>query len=462
MAMHGLPVAAPSAGVWITPAASRAPSAAGSSRSKATTRRSTSMPRLESRKIERPKMPSKMGTMPLGGQQPRSPKLTQKYASTIFEDPSYGSYRITSVQPPPELKRMDWATAGEFFKGFAHTNGKVDKREFYRMLSSITRTSAPIDRDSCDRVFEAVNVGRSGLISSEEFLGWIFATCTDFECIRLLKERLRQIGRKGMQVYFNRIDMHTPGLLDRNDFHAFILRECPGANGSMSRQDCDEVFTYVDADKSGSIDLQQFVDWVYPEHATKFRCPSSPGLGAQSVRSFLGSRSPESTPPTSPTSPGLTRSWSSGGLTSLAGSASPSSRSLDGCPEDFGGRAVPTLSQKEKVVIEFDVSPELAQIGRLVKAYLPLQLRAVVQPRVNVIGGVKGCDRCTVWIGRGITLWDQKKMQQFVEDHFQTQDTAKEWVKNDLTQKLPLLLGVAEKEKEIAQQEVANKYQICR
>lgn len=414
------------------------------------------MPRLESKKIERPKMPGRMGSMSPGGQQPRSPKHAQQYACAIFEDPNFGSFRIASLQPPAELKNMDWLTAGEFYKGFAHTHGKVDKREFYRMMSSITRTSAPIDRDSCDRLFQAVNVGQSGLISNEEFLGWIFATCTEFDCISRLKERLRQIGRKGMQAYFSHIDTETPGLLDRSDFQLFILRECPDANGIMSRQDCDEVFTYVDTDKSGSIDLQQFTHWVYPEHATKSRRPSDPGLRAQNIRSFLGSRSPPSSPPTSPTSPGLTRSWSSGGLTLQTGSASP------GSEEEFRGPAVPTLTPKDKVVIEFDVSHELNQIGRLVKAYLPLQLRAAIQPRVNIIGGITGCDRCIVWVGRGITLWDQKRMQHIAEDHFTSQDSAKEWVKTELAQKLPLLLGVAEKEKEIAQQEVAKKYHICR
>lgn len=402
-------------------------------------------------------MPSRMG---LGGHEPRSPKHAKQYPCDIFDDPTYGSYRIESMQAPAELKSMNWATAGEFYKGFAHTHGKVDKREFYRMMSTITRTLAPIDRNSCDTLFQAVNVGQSGLISEEEFLSWIFATCTDFDCISQLKERLRQIGRKGMQAYFNSIQMHTPGSLDRNDFHAYILRECHGSQGAtLSRRDCDEVFTYVDTDKSGSIDLQQFLDWVYPEQAIKFQPPSSPGLRARGARSFLGI-SPQNSAPTSPTSPGLTRSWSSSALSSQTGSASPGPGSLDSLPEE---RSVPTLAGlKDKVVIEFDVSPELNQLGRLIKAFLPLQLRAVVQPRVNVIEGIKGCDRCIIWIGRGIVLWDQKRMQHLAEDHFQSMETAKTWVKNELTQKLPLLLGVAEKEKVIAQQEVLKKYPVCR
>lgn len=409
--------------------------------------------------------------MSLGGQEPRSPKHAKQFSCAIFEDPTYGSYRIDSMQPPAELKSMDWATAGEFYKGFAHTHGRLDKREFYRLMSSITRTLAPIDRNSCDRVFEAVNVDQSGLISEAEFLGWIFATCSDFDCISELKERLRQIGRKGMQAYFHNIHMHTPGLLDRNDFHAFVLRECRGfQGGTLSRRDCDEIFTYVDTDKSGSIDLEKFIDWVYPEQATIFQppspsSPSSPGLRAQNARSFLG-RSAQNSAPTSPTSPGMTRAWSSPSLSSQA--VSPSSGPLSRVdslsqPEQ---RTVPTLAPlKDKVVLEFDVGPELnlpIPFGKLIKAYLPLQVRAQIQPRVNIMEGIRGCDRCIIWIGRGIVLWDQKRMQHLVEDHYQSQETVKRWVTSELSEKLPLLLGVAEKEKEIARQEVLKKYPGCR
>eukprot|EP00440_Ansanella_granifera_P060561 gb/GFBE01065639.1/.p1 GENE.gb/GFBE01065639.1/~~gb/GFBE01065639.1/.p1 ORF type:complete len:450 (+),score=84.43 gb/GFBE01065639.1/:1-1350(+) len=312
---------------------------------------------------------------------------------------------------PDALQALSYWDALEFWEvSDALKTGCLDKSRFFRMLLSITRNTEGISRAESDRLFESVDVDQSGIIDKEEFLGWVFGTHSVY--CGGIRRRLEHLNERAVRQFCKHMDTDGNGQLDRSEFFQFMNQF---AWKGMSRDASDELFSFIDVDRSGLIDTDEFLNWVKPDRAQGEQSPLSPATPMRAVAAAWG--------PSSPKSPSA-KAW---GPSSPTGSNAKS--------------AIFEMRPGEPVVLEFTMGkewvPQFYAIQSLLsREFDETQIKMIYQLDPNF----KTCTRLVAKIGRGIVLWDRPSMITKREDPFVNTDAAFKWVGQVLAKNLPTVL----------------------
>jgi hypothetical protein len=245
--------------------------------------------------------------------------------------------------------------------------------------------------------------------------------------------------------------------LELNEFTRFLSTNF---QADMWWIDAPKLFSSIDKDESGALDIEEFFAWVYSVRTNAVRArdrvskreiqrsSSTPGLASgllspKSPLSPFGS-SNSTACPLSPKSPG-----SRGSLTPLSPKSptSPGSRS-QGALRRTGGAISAQPSEGEKSLViditygpDFDLGVVPNRIGTLehiVKERMGnrVTLRKSLDPKARGMSRVRAC------LGVGINIWVQDKMMMFRDDPFVDAHSTENWARLMCDKHFPLLLRI--------------------
>lgn len=172
-----------------------------------------------------------------------------------------------STKVPKCVKQLDFWKAMEYFD-FCDTykKGELDRKQWFKMLTAINLQAeqefrSEINEDTCNAMFDEVDVDGGGTIDKEEWLAWAYQTYSNY--CKSVRKRLESLEPKKVITYFRQIDKDGNGMVDIDEFQMFVSKFAPDCG--LSPQAVRDLFKFIDADKSGEIDVNEFLDWVHPE-----------------------------------------------------------------------------------------------------------------------------------------------------------------------------------------------------
>lgn len=165
-----------------------------------------------------------------------------------------------------------------FHKADSNGNGFIERQELESVLSCLA-----MDKDAMDQIFRSLDVDANGCIDIEEFVKWMQ---TGGSSSNAIKQAL-QPGQKQMQTspearpkvkvkvkahrtsaenvrealrnIFKQWDTDGSGNIGRSEFQAAM------AKTGLNPTTVDKMFNFADADKSGSISIDEFIGWAFKE-----------------------------------------------------------------------------------------------------------------------------------------------------------------------------------------------------
>ncbi|CAE7944029.1 unnamed protein product [Symbiodinium necroappetens] len=305
---------------------------------------------------------------------------------------------------PQSIRSMDYWRATELFHLFDRRTGELDKLGFYHLLTAASRDRESIARRRSDRIFDEIDIDSSGKIDREEFLGWVFQTNNSF--LSSVRRRLETMDQVKVKALFEQMDHDGNKVVDKFEFWDFVEKFSPGM---LSRSASDELHEFIDADKSGGIDVDEFLNWVHPGRELKMlraEARHDKGITEKVATNMVAVDENSYVAPKKPlmeTEPG------------------------------------------KPVVLEFWIGSEWTPAFESMKRSLrnvfsPQQIRFQSRRDPHV---VHTCSKLIAKVGRGIILWDRDSMLMFKDDPFMNQATAGKWLKEVLLQCLPDVINAA-------------------
>ncbi|CAE7296183.1 cal-1 [Symbiodinium natans] len=305
---------------------------------------------------------------------------------------------------PQSIRSMDYWRATELFHLFDRRTGELDKLGFYHLLTAASRDRENIARQRSDAIFDEIDIDGSGKIDKEEFLGWVFQTNNSF--LSSVRRRLETMDQVKVKALFEQLDNDGNKVIDRDEFWEFVEKFSPGM---LSRSASDELHEFIDADKSGGIDVDEFLNWVHPGRELKMLRAEvrddkaitgkvAVGMVAVDENSYVAPKKPLME--TEPGKPVVLEFWIGSEWTGAFESIKRSLRSV------FSSQQIRFQSRRD--------------------------------PRV-----IHTCSKLVAKVGRGIVLWDRDSMLMFKDDPFMNQATAGKWIKEVLLQCLPDVINAA-------------------
>eukprot|EP00441_Pelagodinium_beii_P035588 CAMPEP_0197643356 /NCGR_PEP_ID=MMETSP1338-20131121/16704_1 /TAXON_ID=43686 ORGANISM="Pelagodinium beii, Strain RCC1491" /NCGR_SAMPLE_ID=MMETSP1338 /ASSEMBLY_ACC=CAM_ASM_000754 /LENGTH=237 /DNA_ID=CAMNT_0043216601 /DNA_START=90 /DNA_END=800 /DNA_ORIENTATION=+ len=193
-------------------------------------------------------------------------------------------------------------------------------------------------------------------------------------------------------VYYRMIDKDGNGELDKDEFYQFILKFSP--EGDFSREATDHLFDFIDADKSGAIDINEFLEWVFPERKMqRLALMPEPEDGKKMSKKEEKKAALFEMPPNQP------------------------------------------------VVLEFTTGPGFEMTLYSVEKILRRKFdEKAVKFRYRLKMDIQGCEKLVVCVGRGIVLWDRNYMLPFMANPFENMTSSRHWVEGILLDCLPDLI----------------------
>lgn len=171
-----------------------------------------------------------------------------------------GARGATRAKKPPQKVGLNeigsYEKVLEAFKSYdADMNGTMSFKELHSLMVDLNKgrwTEA-----ESDRLFEQIDKNHNGVIDINELVDFIFK-----------KDPIGMgtIGNAGKSDYelviqeFRKFDTNRNGTLDKSEFTRLMGNLKPGA---WDKQRTDAVFTIVDVDKSGEVDMNELVAFLF-------------------------------------------------------------------------------------------------------------------------------------------------------------------------------------------------------
>jgi len=328
---------------------------------------------------------------------------------------------------PDSFRGMDYWTAMETFDVFdVYRRGELDKAIFTRMVQTICRESEHISKRQCGRIFETIDLDGSGLVDRDEFLGWIFQTYSNY--CGSVRNRLMGMEPEKVMQYYRQIDASGDGAIDRDEFFMFIGKF--GQDSSLTKETTDELFDFIDSDKSGEIDINEFLDWLRPSRKVERMEKEAERQRTNQSDSSSASKNPKLQP-----------------LDADEHKKQKEKRKKAKEKDGDGNKAALfEMPPHKAVVLEFvtghGFEDQIEQVKRIVNRSFS---ESVLRFKVTIDEALQGVRRLTVLVGRGIVLWDKDSMMPYMEDPFQDVQSTQKWVVKVLMQRLPDLIKAAQR-----------------
>eukprot|EP00928_Gymnodinium_smaydae_P054052 TRINITY_DN37895_c0_g1_i1.p1 TRINITY_DN37895_c0_g1~~TRINITY_DN37895_c0_g1_i1.p1 ORF type:complete len:438 (+),score=79.04 TRINITY_DN37895_c0_g1_i1:64-1314(+) len=352
---------------------------------------------------------------------------------------------------PEGFRDMHYWRAMQTFKTFdALGEGNLSKESFGRMMRAIV--GPHVKKDHIEEQFAAADLDNSGGIDCFEFLGWVFGTDSNY--CGSVRKRLSGIEPARVIEYYKNLSkakkddpLLAYGVIDKEEFYNFMLKFSPI---KMDRKASNGLFNYIDVDKSGGIDVKEFLDWIKAPDRTVG--PGAVPKAAPDLRrttisagdSRMGSK--QSSMPSLAAGADARRMAATDSLGSRSGS-----KSLVG---GFGNDKANPIAAGEKkqsdlfeqppgkaVTLEFTIGGNCDGMMRAIEKAVRKTFENEVEIRTTYDVNCQGCRKVNVLVGRGILLWDRYSMMSHMDDPFQNVETAKQWTFELLRACIPNLLG---------------------
>jgi len=167
-----------------------------------------------------------------------------------------------------------------FQKADSNGNGFIDKQELESVLSSIG-----MDKRASKHILRSVDLDANGCIDLGEFVQWMQSggsssdatkqalqseekqtqTQTSPEARPKVKVKVNAYStseddvREALRNIFKQWDTDGSGHIGRSAFHSAM------AKTGLKTKVVDKMFDFADADKSGSIEIDEFINWAFKE-----------------------------------------------------------------------------------------------------------------------------------------------------------------------------------------------------
>ncbi|CAE7805959.1 ANKS1A, partial [Symbiodinium sp. CCMP2456] len=170
---------------------------------------------------------------------------------------------------PETVKALDIPTAIDFFQYHdrvrAHGNtGLLDRRSFSEMLFAIARGKEYMTAEWCDAIFNALDYEQAGMLDQDQFLGWAFNSLNNY--FSDVRRRFHTVKEPDLRELLTGLGATTGSgfsqqfLISKEEFW-FVVETC---SIKLSRKACEELHERLDLEQTGSLELTEFLNWVYP------------------------------------------------------------------------------------------------------------------------------------------------------------------------------------------------------
>mmetsp|Transcript_8037 Transcript_8037/g.18760 ORF Transcript_8037/g.18760 Transcript_8037/m.18760 type:complete len:666 (+) Transcript_8037:56-2053(+) len=334
----------------------------------------------------------------------RRPNWGSKDEKDLLHASSGDGNRQVQGLLPQSIRSIDYWRATELFQLFDRRTGELDKLGFYHLMTAASRDKENISRKRSDAIFDEIDIDGSGRIDKEEFLGWVFQTNNSF--LSSVRRKLESMDPGKVKALFEQMDEDSNRVIDKDEFWQFVEKFSPGM---LSRSASDELHEFIDADKSGGIDVDEFLNWVHPGRELKM------------LRAEVQDDK------------------------AVTGKVAAGMVSVDEASYVAPKKPLMETEPGKPVVLEFWIGSEWSAPFESIKRSLrsvfsSQQIRFEARRDPNVI---HTCSKLIAKVGRGIVLWDRDAMLAFKDDPFMNQATAGKWIKEVLLQCLPDVINAA-------------------
>jgi len=144
-------------------------------------------------------------------------------------------------------------------------SGLLDIHEIKQIT---VRLGQPLPDDKIKSIFESMDTNRDGKVNAKEFIEWFDKEET--------KEGIKSYFHQKTLQIFKELDTDNSGFLDRKEIEMATIQ----LGEDFSDKKLDAIFTQMDTNKDGKVQLNEFIAWMDQEHdATGFRQLLSANLG---------------------------------------------------------------------------------------------------------------------------------------------------------------------------------------
>lgn len=162
---------------------------------------------------------------------------------------------------PASLMGLDYWKAIELFQRMdVYHTGFLDKMLLHSAMSLLYGSRDCLDQRKTDKLFENIDFTGWGSINQEEFLGWIFRTPSR-SCGRF-RQQLAALNPDLVMKSYRGRNRAADGFVDREEFSYLVFEACPS---QLTPEQCDHLFNLLDANECGEIFLTGFLDWLNPK-----------------------------------------------------------------------------------------------------------------------------------------------------------------------------------------------------
>jgi len=315
---------------------------------------------------------------------------------------------------PESVKALDIPTALDFFqyhdKVRAHgSTGLLDLRAFSDMLFAIAQGRDYMTAEWCTEIFHSLDYEQVGVLDLEQFLGWTFDSRNNyFSNVRRrfsvvteeeLKELLQSLGATAGTGFTKEF------LVNKEEFW-YIVQTC---GIQLSRKAADQLHTLLDEEASGTLEMSEFLNWLYPGRELR--------LLKQKVDHMRRQRMDDGENQAVVEEPGFR------------------------APK----RPLWELNGKKMVVLEFTIAESFSPRIKHVKDVLMEKFQQLIVDIVVVIDPMlrHSCGRVVAKVGRGMVLWDATSMTPYRDDPFESKVATAAWLKKYVMDFMPDAIGAA-------------------
>jgi len=100
---------------------------------------------------------------------------------------------------------------------------------------------------------------------------------------------------------------------------------------------------------------------------------------------------------------------------------------------------------QQPVVLEFTIGPDFKSIMMEIQKAFAKRLADSVSTKIIIDQQCKGCSRFVLRVGRGVVLWDKPSMMAHRDNPFETFETSRNFVMETIKERMPTLLRASRK-----------------
>eukprot|EP00931_Biecheleriopsis_adriatica_P024232 TRINITY_DN15154_c0_g1_i2.p1 TRINITY_DN15154_c0_g1~~TRINITY_DN15154_c0_g1_i2.p1 ORF type:complete len:702 (+),score=121.46 TRINITY_DN15154_c0_g1_i2:193-2298(+) len=329
--------------------------------------------------------------------------------------------KMGASELPKAIKALDFWQAQSLFHLYDRKNlGELDSQNFFELLQAACRGVEEVGRERARNMFREIDLDSSGKIDKEEFLGWVFETVNNFlNCVR---DKLQAMQSSKLKALFRKIDSDFNGQIDRDELWSFIAQY---STIPISRKACDELHEFIDADGSGGIDIDEFLNWINP---------------GRELRKLLGDADVD----------GEVKQKTADDYKTLSSDLKESlpTSFVDVNTEQFSAPKKPLMESRpgKPVVLKFTIGNGFRGIiKKVIKKLRSFFGHEQVLFDIFVDDNCfhNSCERLEAQVGRGILLWSRDHHLPHQDDPFEDADAAVNYCADVLSKCLPDVINAA-------------------